>query len=147
MNAPQPLFSLSIKRTWKVKIVLQMDRLIFQKSLKKTDVASRISFPSKCLKKLPNFQGRHVNDLLIKDQRGSAWRFRCTIRKGSHPKPVLCGDWHKFAASKGLGIGDEVKLFEEIDQPSGPLLHYRVEVKKAVRLFGVSIGHRPPIVL
>ncbi|GMN26677.1 hypothetical protein TIFTF001_001394 [Ficus carica] len=124
-----------------------MDRLIFQKSLKKTDVASRLSFPSKCLKKLPNFQGRHVVDFLVKDQRGSDWKFRCTIRKGSHPKPVLSGDWHKFAVSKGLRIGDEVKVFEEIDQATGPLLHYRVEVKKAVRLFGVSIEHAPPTVL
>ncbi|GMN26675.1 hypothetical protein TIFTF001_001385 [Ficus carica] len=126
-----------------------MEQLIFQKFLKKTDIASRLSFPSKCLKKLPDFQGRHVVDLQVRDKRGFFWRFRCSIRKRSHPKPVLSGDWHKFAVSKGLSIGDEVKLFKEIDQATGALLHYRVEVKKLInmKLFGVSIEHAPPIIL
>ena len=127
-----------------------MDDLIFHKSLKKTDVESRLSFPSKCLKKLRGFQGRQVVDLQVKDKRGSFWRFRCTIRrKSSYHKPVLSGDWHRFAVSKGLSIGDEVRFFEETDEATGALLHYRVEVKKQInlRLFGVSIQHAPPIVL
>ncbi|EXB29016.1 hypothetical protein L484_018433 [Morus notabilis] len=123
--------------------------MIFQKSLKKTDVASRLSFPSKSIKNLPGFEGRNVVHLRVMDKRGSPWRFSCYIRKkGGFRKPVLSGDWHRFVVSKGLSIGDEVRLFKEIDQATGALLHYRVEVTKfnQMRLFGVSIEHAPTIV-
>ncbi|GMN26668.1 hypothetical protein TIFTF001_001390 [Ficus carica] len=134
---------------WPENWPIQVDQLIFQKSLKKKDVASRFSVPSKCLKKLSGLQGRYVVDLRVRDKRGTFWKFRCFIRKTSHPKPVLSGDWHRFAVNKGLNIGDEVKLLEEIDQATRTLLHYRVEVKKAInlRLFGVSIEHAPSIAL
>ena len=116
--------------------------VLFRKVLKKTDLGGRLSFPTRCLRKLPCLEGRPggqtgAADLQIKDADGTVWKFCISIRKkGRYRKPVLGGQWKSFATKYGLGVGDEIKLFKKNGQP-----HYSAAVieKKALTLFGSII--------
>ncbi|KAF5725858.1 hypothetical protein HS088_TW23G00588 [Tripterygium wilfordii] len=119
--------------------------IIFSKILTKTDVEKRLSLPTKSLKSLPSFEvGRRCNvEFQAMDGNGRLWRFGCIIRKKGHPKPVLSKGWIAFVAHNKLQIGDQVKFYQEIANPGAS--QYKVEVKKAVKLFGVVVCYGPNV--
>ncbi|GMN26681.1 hypothetical protein TIFTF001_001392 [Ficus carica] len=127
--------------------------LMFRKSLKWTDVHARLLVPTKCLNKFPRTsEGVHTFGLQVRDADGSLWRFRCAVRKTGYRKPVLSGDWHRFVVSKGLSIGDEIKFYKEHhddgqESCTGAQQYYRVEVKKALVVFGVVFGLGTPYMI
>ncbi|GLT39984.1 hypothetical protein SLA2020_141480 [Shorea laevis] len=112
---------------------------LFTKSLTQTDVQKRLSAPVMILSSLPDFKGNAVN-LRVRDARSrQVWTFKCSIRKKNHPKPVFCSDWLDFVRCNDLHVGDEVKFYKEMDEATGA--NYKIEVKKAVRVFGVIFGY------
>ncbi|KAL9348486.1 hypothetical protein Peur_059852 [Populus x canadensis] len=112
---------------------------IFSKSLTKTDIEKRLSFPTKCLRSLPCFGRGHAVDFHVMDECGQVWTFRCTIRKKNNPKPVISKDWSKFVSSKDLAVGDKI-TFSKLENKVG-CAFYKIEVKKPVKLFGVNVGY------
>ncbi|KAJ9171256.1 hypothetical protein P3X46_014646 [Hevea brasiliensis] len=114
---------------------------IFSKSLTKTDITKKLSFPTKSLKYLPCFGIGHALDLHVRDESGHVWTFRCIIRKKNHPKPVLTKGWRKFASSKHLDAGDKIIFYEQEDEATGA--KYKIEVKKSIKLFGAILGYLP----
>ncbi|XVF67657.1 hypothetical protein PTKIN_Ptkin10aG0139000 [Pterospermum kingtungense] len=87
----------------------------------------------------PRFKGGHALDLKVKDDSGSVWLFRLSIRKKNYLKPVFSKGWCKFVQSKNLKVGDKVKLYKQEDEASGA--QFKIKAKKAVRIFGVVFGY------
>ncbi|GLT97024.1 hypothetical protein SLE2022_146110 [Rubroshorea leprosula] len=116
---------------------------IFSKCLSKTDIGKRLSVPSKSLKYFPLSGKHHTVDLEVKDESGRVWTFRCYTRKNGHQKPVLTKGWRQFVCTKKLEIGDRVKFCKDEKGPG----RYCVKVEKAVKVFGVALGHVPNLSL
>ncbi|GMI87917.1 hypothetical protein HRI_002461000 [Hibiscus trionum] len=117
---------------------------IVLKNLKKTDVEKRMTLPSKSLKCFPPLIGdKHMVDFPVRDECGRVWKFRIYTRKKNkkYLKPVLTKGWREFVCSKRLCIGDRVAFYTEEEEAGS--VKYRVEVEKAVKIFGAVVGHEP----
>ncbi|GLT86312.1 hypothetical protein SLE2022_044570 [Rubroshorea leprosula] len=115
---------------------------VFSKSLTKTDVKNRLAVPMRSLSSLPDFKEGHTVDLRVRDAsgQGKVWKFKCSVRKKNHPKPVFCSGWLDFVRFKDLQIGDQIKFYKDMDDAPGAN-SYKIKVKKAVRIFGVVFGY------
>ncbi|GLT86310.1 hypothetical protein SLE2022_044550 [Rubroshorea leprosula] len=115
--------------------------LIFSKSLTKTDVQKRLSVPMASLASLPDFEEGHTVGLRVRDARKSKlWKFKCSIRKKKHPKPVFCSEWLEYVRFNDLQVGDGIEFYKEMEEATG-VNYYKIEVKKAVKIFGVIFGY------
>ncbi|KAK8668303.1 hypothetical protein V6N13_105761 [Hibiscus sabdariffa] len=78
-----------------------------------------------------------VNVLRPKDY----WDYESlTVQWGEYPKPVLTKGWRAFVRSKQLRVDDKVAFYMEKEDQSDSV-KYRVEVEKAVKIFGTVFGH------
>ncbi|GLU02072.1 hypothetical protein SLE2022_193420 [Rubroshorea leprosula] len=112
--------------------------IIFSKSLSPTCISKCLSISKKStLESLPSFGKGHAIELVVEDEDGVKWPFRCSIRKkGPHPKAVLRKGWLSFAKAKGLRVHDKVTLYKEIDGirvfgASLPFSRYTIEFQRA----------------
>ncbi|KAJ4833962.1 hypothetical protein Tsubulata_048112 [Turnera subulata] len=113
--------------------------VIFTKTLKKTDVGARLSFPTPKLVSLAGWGGQnHYVNLNVKDGKQKVWAFRCWKRRnGRHPKPWVSGEWLEFVQQYGLKIGDKVILVREDNPARGS--EFRIEAKRRIVLLGQEI--------
>ncbi|XVE93167.1 hypothetical protein REPUB_Repub01dG0167100 [Reevesia pubescens] len=118
---------------------------ILLKNLKKTDIEKRLTIPSKSLKCFPPLIGKHMVDFHVKDEGGLIWKFRIYTRKKNkkYLKPVLTKGWREFVCSKELSIGDRVAFYMEEEKQQAGSVKYRIEVEKAVKVFGAVLAHKP----
>ncbi|GLT63682.1 hypothetical protein SLA2020_362280 [Shorea laevis] len=116
---------------------------IFSKSLTKTDVQKRLSVPMTSLASLPDFKEGHKVDLWVRDasRQGKVWKFKCSIRKKNHPKPVFCSEWLEFVRFIDLQVDDRIQFYREMDDHPPGANYYKIEVKKAVKIFGAIFGY------
>ncbi|XVF01175.1 hypothetical protein REPUB_Repub04eG0065800 [Reevesia pubescens] len=112
---------------------------LFSKLLSQTDIRKRLSIPMKSFVSFPRFKVGHALDLQVKDESGSLWLFRFSIRKKHYLKPVFSKGWCKFVQSKNLQVGDKVKFYKEKDEASGA--QFKIKAKKPVKIFGVVFGY------
>ncbi|GLT31908.1 hypothetical protein SLA2020_066080 [Shorea laevis] len=112
--------------------------IIFSKSLSPTCISKCLSISKKStLQSLPSFGKGHAIELLVEDEDGVKWPFKCSIRKkGPHPKAVLRKGWLSFAKAKGLRVHDKVTLYKEIDGVKVfgvffPFSRYTIEFQRA----------------
>ncbi|GLT63683.1 hypothetical protein SLA2020_362290 [Shorea laevis] len=115
---------------------------VFSKSLTKTDVKKRLAVPMKSLASLPDFKGGYAVDLRVRDAsgQGKVWEFKCSVRKKNHPKPVFCAGWLDFVRFNNLQVGDQIKFYKDMDDALAAN-SYKIEVRKAVKIFGVIFGY------
>ncbi|KAJ6340620.1 hypothetical protein OIU77_008393 [Salix suchowensis] len=112
------------------------------KKLSKTDVRRRLSVPTRFLSSLPSFNGANAVDFQAVDEGGKVWTFKCSIRRGRHPKPVLSKGWLAFVASKGLQAGDKIKFYKETND--AVTAHaYKVRAEREIKIFGCVLGYAP----
>ncbi|XVF68253.1 hypothetical protein PTKIN_Ptkin10aG0190500 [Pterospermum kingtungense] len=118
--------------------------IIASKTLRKTDIGTRLALPSKSLGFFPPPSGNeHTVDFDVRDESDVVWKFRLWTRnletmKTLYPKPVLTTGWRKFVCSRELRVGDRVVFYRETEQAGG--VNYHVKVEKAVRIFGAVIA-------
>ncbi|GAV86508.1 B3 domain-containing protein, partial [Cephalotus follicularis] len=108
--------------------------IFFSKLVTWTDIKHKMSVPSSCLKSLPCFGRGHARDILVRDESGHVWTFRCSIRKKKPLRPVFTKGWLAFARDNNLKVGHRVIFYHEEDHVTGT--HYKIEVKKAIKVFG-----------
>ncbi|GMN59723.1 hypothetical protein TIFTF001_028811 [Ficus carica] len=118
-------------------------KLLFSKTLSKTDEKQKLSIPCKKLKNFPFFKGKRTTDFTAKDiTNGNRYVFQISVRhKGSYFKPVLSkATWQAYARAKALKAGNFVSFF--VDQSDETVYvractHHKDEAcRKKIRLFG-----------
>ncbi|KAJ0097103.1 hypothetical protein Patl1_29255 [Pistacia atlantica] len=92
---------------------------VFSKFLSNTDSTVRLAIPTSAL---PHFESFGGCDLLVRDWTEQEWRFRFSLRKVGHPKPIFTGDWVRFAQAKHLQL-DDLLIFTQLEDSQ-----YKVEV-------------------
>ena len=108
---------------------------LFVKVLTNIDVERRLSFPGDCLPAFIQSEGCHGIVLLVKDDFGILWNFRCIKRSGVDQKLVIVSGWIQFVRSKELHSGDSVSLYRDDDMVTGA--NYKIEVKRSNTLSSV----------
>ncbi|KAG6747376.1 hypothetical protein POTOM_049780 [Populus tomentosa] len=88
---------------------------VFSKSVSKTDIESRLSFPTHFLHNFPVPEGSNLIEFQVIDTRGKLWKFKLSFRSGSgaYRKPVITGEWLSFVKDKGVQVGDTVTIFKQ----------------------------------
>ncbi|KAJ6294875.1 hypothetical protein OIU76_022872 [Salix suchowensis] len=115
------------------------------KLLRETDIKERFSMPTGFLSYLPSLNGGHAVDFEAVDgSTGRVWPFRCSVRKkGRHPKPVISRGWRAFVNSKGLQVGDKVRLYKKINEAGANNHAYEIRAEKEIKIFGAVFGYAP----
>ncbi|XVF68249.1 hypothetical protein PTKIN_Ptkin10aG0190100 [Pterospermum kingtungense] len=115
---------------------------IVSKNLSITDVEKRLTIPSKSLHCFPSLRDKHMVEFQARDEGGHVWTFAIYCRKmNSLSKPVLTKGWREFVRSKELRVGDRVTFY--MDKEEAGAVKYRVEVEKAVKIFGAVFAREP----
>ncbi|KAG5229578.1 AP2/ERF and B3 domain-containing protein [Salix suchowensis] len=114
------------------------------KLLRETDIKERFSMPTGFLSYLPSLNGGHAVDFEAVDgSTGRVWPFRCSVRKkGRHPKPVISRGWRAFVNSKGLQVGDKVRLYKKINEAGANNHAYEIRAEKEIKIFGAPTDDR-----
>ncbi|KAJ6340621.1 hypothetical protein OIU77_008394 [Salix suchowensis] len=113
------------------------------KLLRETDIKKRFSIPTGFLSYLPSLNGGHAVDFEAVDgSTGLVWPFRYSVRKkGRHPKPVISRGWRAFVNSKGLKVGDKVRLYKRINEAGANNHAYEIRTEKEIKIFGAVFGY------
>ncbi|OMO69483.1 hypothetical protein COLO4_29046 [Corchorus olitorius] len=122
-----------------------MKKRVFSKSLTHTDIAKRLSIPTKSLALLPGLFGGNAMELKVKDKNGRSWNFVCSLRKAGYAKPVLQKGWRDFVVAKGLAVGDKVTIYQQECSEHGikvfgvvfPCSCYSIEVERVNQILRV----------
>ncbi|GAY32635.1 hypothetical protein KPL70_009064 [Citrus sinensis] len=121
------------------------EKLLFSKTLTKTDINNKFSVKCKSLASFPpSGAQKYFQDFNAEDEKGKKWLFRLRIRKGKHKKPVTSAGWRRFVRQKGLKIHDKVSFFtghNEAEIATG--VKYKIKVQKAVIVLKAVLGHAP----
>ena len=122
-------------------------QIVFSKTLSKTDVDVRLSFPMKVLKDFKFPEGKDKLEFEVTDHStGKSWIFGLSRRNSArhpHPKPVLSSGWLAFVHAKGLKRNDRVILFIEKDKANKTRFKIRAQRKTppSFKLFGEEIKY------
>ena len=115
----------------------------FSKLLTKSDVEKSLLIPTCSFDVLP-FEEGHFFYLNVVDQTGNTWTFPCFVQQISDDQSigssVISIGWLNFTRNKDVRVGDMVFLHQKsLDDNSSGSTHFRIEVKRKIRLFGQDI--------
>ncbi|GMI83628.1 hypothetical protein HRI_002032100 [Hibiscus trionum] len=118
----------------------ETDHQMFSKTLTKTDVSVRLSFPAEALNHFKFPRGRDKVEFSVTDGMGNSWEFGLSKRneaRHSHPKPVLSSGWRAYVQAKGLKMDDRVILYRIMGRLVSK--ERKAQAQRKVRLFGKEI--------
>ncbi|GAB4834928.1 hypothetical protein Ancab_039984 [Ancistrocladus abbreviatus] len=116
---------------------------IFSKPLTKTDVNNRLSWPMDQLSRIPGTNTSHEVPFLVADDFGNRWKFICSTRDEHYLKPVIIGEWMKFARAKALKKDDQLIFYEHEDPAVRFLVQVQRQIDPPLHLGGANIGTYP----
>ncbi|XWS62839.1 hypothetical protein CRYUN_Cryun06bG0044900 [Craigia yunnanensis] len=119
--------------------------VVFSKTLTKTDVDVRLSFPMKALNCFEFPEGKDKMEFEVTDSSGKSWEFGISKRnktRHSHPKPVLSSGWRPYVQAMGLKMNDRFILDDHKDKLFSKT-RFKVRAERKVpallKLFGKEI--------
>ncbi|XWS54862.1 hypothetical protein CRYUN_Cryun10bG0126000 [Craigia yunnanensis] len=115
----------------------------FSKLLTKSDVEKSLMIPTCSFDVLP-FEEGHFFNLNVVDQTGNAWTFPCFVQQINDDQSIgssaISIGWLNFARNTDVKVGDMVFFHQKsLDDNSSGSKHFRIEVKRKIRLFGQDI--------
>lgn len=120
-----------------------MQKMLFKKTLSKTDVVYRMTIPMDSLSAFQIPEGTYSKEVVAVDIDGHRWSFRCcTRKKDPHPKTVLSSGWIKFVKNRGLKEGDEV-IFSVAHNDGAEGLQFGIEARKKIKVLGQDFWSNP----